>query len=127
MLPSAGCAEILPARSSVSVVEEARRDIEREEEGRESLRAMLEGGRGAEGHWTNRCGAAVRVMEGLRSVEALVAGRAARRRQRKAFILSDLKPIAFPSSMLEYWWSRSLGCCARVYCQFVMSVQAPQR
>jgi len=48
MLPSAGCAEILPARSSVSVVEEARRfdgepgarrDIEREEEGRESLRA----------------------------------------------------------------------------------------
>lgn len=39
--------------------------------------------------WVYRCGAAVRVIEGRRSVDAQVAGRAATLRHRKASMLNN--------------------------------------
>lgn len=51
---------------------------------------------------SHRCGAAVRVRDGRRRVDVLLPGRAAARRQRKAFILRrKTNCLSFPTQCLN--------------------------
>ena len=111
MLPRPGCEEIFEARSSVSedegtkdVLPAAGRVFVRGSMGRRGVRRDI--WRVDEGVDVWYVGA----MRGLRSVDALVAGRAATLKHRKAFMICVGAAIA--SSLLDVpfsWWCGQIG------------------